>query len=696
MAKSSRKQRKRLWFDEQARQRHSSHKRALSRQASDRKAREMERARVELSRSEKRERDMETQRRTNMMDRGLFARLDAVGKSTGVNVQTCLEPGVKIEAYTKIGDMIFVRYDRRLTMSGAEDRTITDALISELAAETRALYYHELGHNLFTLPLYDLVALALHDGYDFRGVQGVTISDAHRVMASEEGESDSEHMTIDESFHRAWNILEDSRMELALCDYSPVMASYLTVLVIRQMIESGGMESLTSWFLLAGRTFLPDDLRETSRQAWDTMGAPLTGSTATSIDIEKVVADYAAATTPGQMIDCILTMEGYLGQMAVPGAPTNHGAMTRSGSLSGGRMMGRSLGMGDEKAKQGVESTGRAAGRASRPSDSGNGTPSGSSSSNKGAGDSASTSGDSGQDADGAPGGNGASPKSSAEDVLREALDSIRADQTNKDDVRAMNEAYNDESCPLSEFPYVSDSTDPNMISMAHSLAADMEQAFRAATQDTAPSWHHQQRRGVVEPMRYMTRQPGDMEFFRAYIDNGNPGHDLEVSVFLDVSGSMDGTGNELGAAAWAMKSACDALNIDCSVHLFDDRGYTLWTVRERVAAVPSIGARGGTDPSWAFSNVLAAERNKRQHLVLVMTDGEWGGGASSLHDYRYPNVYSVIFYYGNGWGRSNNPKGEMVPDAALATRLGSDEAYRIDDLMRMPQTLEHLLLSVV
>lgn len=695
MAKSSRKPRKRLWFDEQARQRHSSHKRALSRAASDRKAREMERARDELSRAEKREHDREYQRRRNLVDRGLATRLDAVGKSTGVNVLTTIEPGKKIEAFTRIGHFIYVRYDERLTSKSSLSEPITDSLLSELAAETRALYYHELGHNLFTLPLYDLIALAYHDGYTF---DEEVLIDPTRVILPDDltEESAMEVMTVSSSFQRAWNILEDQRMELALCDYSPMMASYLTVLAIRNMVESGGMESSSSWTLLAGRTFLPDSIRDASRKLWDEYGMMMTGSTATSHDIEKVIFDYAAATEPKDMIDCVYLLMSYLGEMVVPGRPTNHGPMTTGQSRTAteeGPLVGRSKGISDGEAKGQVASTGQSAG-SGRTSSSSAGSGSGTGS-KKDEAESQSSGSDS-DDASEAPGGNGASPKSALEDALREAMESIREDQTNKDDVRSMNETYNDDTCPLSDYSGVRDSTDGNMISLAHSLAEQMETAFRAATQDAAPAWHHQQRRGVVEPMRYMTRQPGDMEFFRAYIDNGNPGHDMEVSVFLDISGSMDGTGDELGAAAWAMKSACDRLGIACGVHLFDDRGYTLWTVNDTVGAVPSIPAQGGTDPSWAFSNVLAEERNKRHHLVLVMTDGDWTGGRASLTDFRYPNVYSVIFYYGNGWGRVTSPSDTMTIDSSLAARLGSDEAYRIDNLLLMPQTLEHLLLSMV
>jgi hypothetical protein len=231
------------------------------------------------------------------------------------------------------------------------------------------------------------------------------------------------------------------------------------------------------------------------------------------------------------------------------------------------------------------------------------------------------------------------------------------------------------------------------MIEAAHNLADDMEMAFRVATQDIAPAWHHQQRRGFVEPRLYKTRQPGDMEFFRNYVDNGNPGHDMEVSLFLDISGSMMGTGNQLGAAAWAMKTSCDRLDIVCSVHLFNDRAYTLWNVDDRPAVVPNVTSCGGTNPSDAFAAVLGVERDKKHHIVMVMTDGDWSRG-STVADFHYPNVYAVSFFYtGELYGNSDS---SMLSDAALAAKLGTDEGYRINDLMQMPGALESLLLALV
>ena len=59
-------------------------------------------------------------------------------------------------------------------------------------------------------------------------------------------------------------------------------------------------------------------------------------------------------------------------------------------------------------------------------------------------------------------------------------------------------------------------STNDELITEAEALAQQIEDAFHAHTMDRAPAWVEQQRRGVLNVGRYMTRQPGDTEFFRA------------------------------------------------------------------------------------------------------------------------------------------------------------------------------------
>ena len=80
------------------------------------------------------------------------------------------------------------------------------------------------------------------------------------------------------------------------------------------------------------------------------------------------------------------------------------------------------------------------------------------------------------------------------------------------------------------------------LIAEAEVLAQQIEDAFHAHTMDRAPAWVEQQRRGVLNVGRYMTRNPGDTEFFRQWTEDDRPGFDIAVSVLLDYSCSMGTT----------------------------------------------------------------------------------------------------------------------------------------------------------
>jgi hypothetical protein len=659
-----------MFYDDLARQRHSAHRRALVRSEKERKTKELEKGRLDLDRAALRIKEQETFRRNNMVGKGLVQRLDAVGKSMGVNVHTVIRPGREVSASTIIGKSIEVVHDRRL-LGKYDDETdsvlISEATLQEIAIETRGFYYHEVGHNLFTIPLQDLVLLAVDEGF-IPDERLVSVNEAYKP-GGRYGESDP--FILGALFRQSWNILEDQRMEAALIRYSPVLKNYLAVMVIRNIANRSTSVS-SNWVLLAGRDYLPEEVRSMSRELWDTVGKATLGTTFGSDDILNLVNEYRSASSALAMVGCIMRLVNMLNGKSV-GAGNNHGGMASSQIASGYNMDARKNAAKDQlssSASNGEEVVDDEDGDSFADGLSGStDTSSGSS------------------DHSDKPAPTNSEFREMMSEALGKSLDALRDEQTVAEDVSSMNNAYATDDAQLPEYHRITESTDGMIMSRAQILADDIEQSFRVATQQAAPRWEVQQRRGILDPMRYIARQPGDMEFFKDYVDRGDPGADIAVSVFLDISGSMSGSETELGAAAWAMKTACDRINVQCEVILFDDDAYTLWTNNARPLYVPHIEVCGGTNPEPAFRAILSEERDKQQHLVLVMTDGDWAYSAS-MAPYRNRNSYGVLFFYD-----STNPASE---DYALASRLGADEGYRIDDLNQMPIALESLLLSMV
>ena len=152
--------------------------------------------------------------------------------------------------------------------------------------------------------------------------------------------------------------------------------------------------------------------------------------------------------------------------------------------------------------------------------------------------------------------------------------------------MRSFNEALHDTKnhTPLPRVPTTYVNTNSGDMAEAVRTNRSLRLLMESARAEHAPSWQTGQRVGVLDVMRYKTRQPGDMEFFRNIAEGGDlrlP--NLAVSVLLDGSGSMSSYVTALGKAAYAIKSACDACEVPCTV------------TRVRHRGPPVVGCRGSS-----------------------------------------------------------------------------------------------------
>lgn len=277
------------------------------------------------------------------------------------------------------------------------------------------------------------------------------------------------------------------------------------------------------------------------------------------------------------------------------------------------------------------------------------------------------------------------------EDDLQEALDEAEAERDSQRELDADVEAYKDalDNRTSTLDSYVGGvSDDIHAIAVAENLAEDIERAFQRNTIDRAPAWVEGQRRGVINVLRYATRQPGDSEFFRQWTEDDAPGFDIAVSILLDYSGSMSGDVERLAQVAYASKLACQNLHIPCTVTLWDDNARTLFDADEYVENMPVIATAGGTNPEVALADLDNQRHDKAKHIVLIMSDGEWesaweGKSRRTLALYKDANRRIIGFGYGSD---------------SIARRLlgyGCDEAFAINDLMAIPRFLEDALVAM-
>lgn len=687
--------------NELARKEWRKNRRQLSREASKREEARMEAARNGLFSHANDAKKAEKVRRENMVIGGLLPRLKAVMTTWGINVPVVAEPSRQISAWTNFSSITINYSDVLIGTRDAQgyfrhrDLDVeTDPLsleeLRQVVSETRGLFYHEVGHLRFTTPFMDLAQVAHNAGFrsdmlNYREPSGALMSGG-RVQW-------------------AWNCLEDQRMENAVVEESPVIAAYLTSLTLRNMADTNENAG-RNYPILAGRFFLPKGVREASRREYSkgTM-APLLSD----VELLALVKAYISATDASTMMECVCTLAKAM-EDSQETPPSGDGTGRRDYNGGHGRLTGRrslsNCNHDDEQEKIEQEKIEKSATDA-EPQDGTSGAdepgmePGEGEGGGQGGGEGASENdspgdadGNSDSDQDGPPGGTGAgngagdhTPRSFKDEVEKartEAEETIAQDATAKEDIASMNEYYNNDEGELGFWQHTAP-TEGDWTEKAENLAAEIQDAFRVATANCAPVWQSQQRTGVLEPIRYRTRAPGDMEFRRNFHEFGDPGQDLSVKVFLDISGSMDGEGSALGSAAYAIKKSCDALNIEAEVALFDTAGYLLYGKGDRPTYALDVSVAGGTDPSKALGAILKDRSDHKNEIVLIMTDGEWNN-ALDLQTYTEDNRTIVLFAYGD----------YAINVDSYQTRYRPDESHHIRDLFDMPRILENILVSLV
>ena len=700
------------------------------------------------------------------ISRGIVRRVGAVLASERVNVPINVRPTASdrdsMSAWTD-----FRKID--VTYKDYEDKRL-------VAATLRGLIYHEGGHCRFSLPF-----ATLCEGRDVNGQRIIDTS-------------------MERTYQRAWNCLEDQRMETAVTSDSPRKAAYLTPMIMTEHCRT--VDSMAANYpLLVWRKYLPKHMRQHARKMFVKLHEDK-GGEAIALELESIVTSYVLATDVATMLQAVMAYHALLTRMhplasnmndaghqqqryarkrierddledflTIPVSPdmanetlddptpmadededepededdtidTTDPAVARQlaeimwplwwtpwnivlvryveqggepepsegdGQGGFGSLLDSQDGESDDEDEESGDSdvadnADHGGGEVTPPvEDDADNSDTEDEDEDEGADE------DGGESDDGTHGGDsGTHTSDDAEgDFTQQDLDELlQAAEDERDTQRELDgdmEAFARESDNQTSKldVYVGGVSDDGLaISAAEALAEDIERSFTAATMDRAPAWVEGQRRGVLNVLRYQTRQPGDAEVFRAWTEDDAPGYDIAVSLALDYSSSMSSEVGALAQAGFASKRACDNLGIPCTVTLWDTSARVLWDANERAEALPVIAATGGTDPTTALADLDNQRCDRPKHIVLIMTDGDWNEGWPTAGGYKVarrgnaPTKRHLAAYkdagrllVGFGYGS------ESLAEGLIAK--GCDEAFGITDLMEIPRHLERILLRL-
>ena len=163
----------------------------------------------------------------------------------------------------------------------------------------------------------------------------------------------------------------------------------------------------------------------------------------------------------------------------------------------------------------------------------------------------------------------------------------------------------------------------PNTVSSKNQLT----KALIQLRHDAEPSWARKQDTGRVNIPAFMSSRGVDLDIFDQWRDEGEDATSIEVVILLDQSASMSGDIREASEALWMIKSACDVIDIDCSVIGYSDEHSVLYDGQtpagKEVNMFPSIGA---TNPHGALEEAhkIFESSEKRHKLLFSLTDGQW------------------------------------------------------------------------
>ena len=164
-----------------------------------------------------------------------------------------------------------------------------------------------------------------------------------------------------------------------------------------------------------------------------------------------------------------------------------------------------------------------------------------------------------------------------------------------------------------------------DLVTVQRSFARELERL--KANYD--PSWLTEQRSGKLNAKRYMQGAS-----VRTLFDKWQSGRDdvtaIEAVILLDRSSSMQGhNAKEAYKSLWAIKRSLDKVHASTTVYTFDSHTHLLYSADEKAdTTVRDSGASGTTQPEVAILNAqnILATTDKPIRILFMITDGAWGG----------------------------------------------------------------------
>lgn len=434
-------------------------------------------------------------------------------------------------------------------------------------------------------------------------LKGLTIHELGHVLFTPRRQSGLTKKVIDNGNWRAFNILEDNRIDNMMVARLSGVAPWLLHTVLKEFFEGENTNHEHLLPLLHGRKYIPQKIRDLSAQVYAQQGYVKS--------IQEIIDEYITLNLGRKNThERAYQLVDSLHQLLHPASPNQHGIDTCSPPKNGGDDMS-----GVAEQQQALDASAKqqakAADEESEETDESD-TPSDSDSEGTG---------------DGTP----LSPTEELKEQLRKAHTDTATDMEAdiKDMIRSMRNGSGvssfgggDQKVKPSEGTFMQ-VVSPEMVSNAREFTrvlTELKSLFD-------PAWVSKQAEGKLNARDFLMGSPLD-EAFDMWDDGKSDASDIECVVLQDISGSMGNVMKEAFDAMWGIKRGLDSINASTTVITFGDYSRVLYSADSRATLQKRVSydGSGATNPTEGIAHArsILASSARALKLFVVITDGWW------------------------------------------------------------------------
>jgi hypothetical protein len=532
---------------------------------------------------------------------------------------------------------VYGRTDRILTAEPVEVRVEDDKEMDTTA-------YNDGKNIVFNAHLIEDV-----DDKTIISLNGFNYHEVGHVLYTPRGGSEFGKTVKRENLEKAFNVLEDARIERLLIAKYPSVAPFMEASCLEYLLKGDSTEFGAYFPLFTGRKYLDIELRqEIADRFIKDFGVEL------AILIASIVHEYRTLVYPRDFdrgLELLRAMADVVGREATnevngkPIIPNGNGGHIDRAVQDKGRMKGDK----EQKAQQDKATNNE---------------------SGDGAGEQLDDPADTNTNIDGDSTSFGRKGKDEADDnVLRkdiqERLDNLSKNDDVQQGAREVRKAINDNNerrSAIKQGAYSNQQVSAQVSASARAFGVALERVRI----DNDPMWELEQPMGRLNIGRAMRADINDMDKVFDRWSEGNSNNDIDAIVLVDTSGSMSWQIQRTMESAWVIKRGIERINGRVSVYKFNHDSRLIYSANDKAQPTEYryVNSSGGTNPYKALLEARRQLLNSKRgvRMLFIVTDGEWDMTEDNnkiISDLTKDGVQTSVVYLGSLKGWNMNDRAE-------------------------------------